>query len=192
MMALKRKWLAQGSMRRESGEYVGFTDVLLCIAEHTCGMDMKKYFADYENYLKPDFQKARKRDDAVIRHPLRDYPQNLLTIQARRSGKYAPDSYSTAEKSCAEQRAYIDTALQALSPEHRAEAEQARGALIPHESVRHAGRYRLDAPICAGEENGSLRSTNGAESAACPPGSRSSALERQPADRILLLWQGRL
>lgn len=40
-MALKRKWLAQGSMRRESGEYVGFTDALLCIAEHTCGTDMK-------------------------------------------------------------------------------------------------------------------------------------------------------
>ena len=41
LMARKRKWLADGSMTRESAEYAGLCDALLCIAEHTCGMDMK-------------------------------------------------------------------------------------------------------------------------------------------------------
>lgn len=69
-------------------------------------------------------------------------------MQARRSGEYAPGSCFTTEKSWAARRAYIDKALQAFSPEHRAETGQAPGA---HESVRHAGGYRMGVPICAGE-----------------------------------------
>ena len=65
LMALKRKWLADGSMKKDSEEYIGFTDALL-ISEHTCGMDNKMYFADYENYLKADFQKAREKDKVAI------------------------------------------------------------------------------------------------------------------------------
>lgn len=78
LMALKHKWLLDGTMQRGGGEYSRFTDALLCIAEHTCGMDMKKYFADYEHYLKKDFQQARRADRVKMRYPFRDFPQNFF------------------------------------------------------------------------------------------------------------------
>ena len=49
---LKSKWLSDGSLSRQSDEYKNLTDALLCIAEHTCGMDSKTYFSDYGHYLK--------------------------------------------------------------------------------------------------------------------------------------------
>ncbi len=131
LMMLKRHWLADGSMSKKSAEYSNFSDALLCIAEHTCGMDMKKYFADYENYLKSDFEKARKADKVKIRHPLRGEMQNILTIAARLRGEYRKGSYSTAEKSWAEQRLYIDKALNALSDIHKMQAQNALEKLMP-------------------------------------------------------------
>ena len=83
-------------MKRDSEEYRGFCDNLLCIAEHTCGMDTKTYFADYESYLKPDFQRARKKDKIKIRHPFRDFPYNILNIVNKIRFK---SSYSIIEKS---------------------------------------------------------------------------------------------
>lgn len=67
LMHLKREWLANGSMQKNSNEYTAFSDALLCIAEHTCGMDAKTHFADYENYLKVDFEEARKKDIVFVK-----------------------------------------------------------------------------------------------------------------------------
>lgn len=131
LTALKRKWLADGSMKKDSEEYIGFTDALLCISEHTCGMDNKMYFADYENYLKADFQKAREKDKVAIRHPFRDFPQNMLTIISRKYGSYKQGSYKTIEKSWAEQRDYIATAISFLNASHKTEAETVLASLIP-------------------------------------------------------------
>lgn len=131
LMRLKRQWLAEGTMQKNSDEYIGFTDALLCVSEHTCGMDNKMYFADYENYLKSDFQKARKKDHVVIKYPLRDFPQNLLTIISRRAGTYKPGSYSAIEKSWAEQRSYITKAVSCLEGEHRSQAQKVLSSLIP-------------------------------------------------------------
>ncbi|MDE5995630.1 MAG: DUF5054 domain-containing protein, partial [Eubacterium sp.] len=131
LMRLKRKWLADGSMEKDSKEYIGFSDALLCISEHTCGMDNKMYFADYENYLKADFQKARAKDKVVIKHPFRDFPQNLLTIISRKYGTYKQGSYRAIEKSWAEQRDYIIKAVSSLNDTHKAEAEAVLASLIP-------------------------------------------------------------
>lgn len=131
LMQLKRDWLADGSLIKDSDEYIGFTDALLCIGEHTCGMDNKMHFADYENYLKKDFQLARKKDKVQLKHPFRDYPQNLLTVINRRKGAYMQGSYSAIEKSWAEQRAYITKAVHALSPAHKEQAMKALQALRP-------------------------------------------------------------
>lgn len=150
LIALKNTWLADGTMVRESKEYTDFTDSLLCIAEHTCGMDMKKFFADYENYLKADFQRARKADKVKINHPMRDFPQNIYTMISRKSGEYKNGSYSTAEKSWAEQRMYIDNAVDALSAEHKKQAEQALSALMPAKPVKGGESFDIDAPISVG------------------------------------------
>lgn len=131
LMKLKRDWLSDGTLLKNTDEYTAFSDALLCVGEHTCGVDNKMYFADYENYLKKDFQKARKNDRVSLKHPLRDYPQNMLTLIGRRSGTYKQGSYSAIEKSWAEQREYVEKAVNALSAEHKEQAKKALQALLP-------------------------------------------------------------
>lgn len=123
LINLKEKWLSEGSLAKSSDEYNVLCEGILCLSEHTCGMDSKMYLADYENYLKKDFVKARKRDRVKIKHPLRGYPINLNTIKERRNGTYFEGSYGTIEKSWAEQREYITDALNSLDAVHKAEAE---------------------------------------------------------------------
>lgn len=131
LMSLKSRWLEDGSMIRGNEEYIDFSDALLCVAEHTCGMDSKIYFSDYEHYLKKDFQKARKADKVKIRHPFRDFPQSIFPITGLFDGRRKRGYYSVIEKSWKEQREYIDLALSKLSEEHKAETAKALTRLIP-------------------------------------------------------------
>lgn len=135
LIRLKEKWLSDGTMIKGSAEYAGFNDALLCIAEHTCGMDMKNYFADYEHYLKKDFQKARKADKVKMHHLFRDFPQNLFIFSERTFGDYSKGSYGTIEKSWAEQRKYAESAVAFLSESHAKEAEAALNKLIPEKPI---------------------------------------------------------
>ncbi|MDD6603259.1 MAG: DUF5054 domain-containing protein [Eubacteriales bacterium] len=146
LMRLKRQWLAEGSMTRDSREYTGFTDNLLCVAEHTCGMDTKIYFADYENYLKPDFQSARKKDKIIVKHPFRDYPYNILNIINKIRFK---SSYSIIEKSWQEQREYIDRAVGCLNPEHRTQAEKELAYLEPNHPIALDNAQGFDGTVSA-------------------------------------------
>lgn len=131
LMRLKGEWLSDGTMQKNSKEYIGFTDALLCVAEHTCGMDNKKFFADYENYLKADFNRARQADKVSVHHPLRDFPQNMLTLVSRMAGTYSKGSYKLIEKSWSEQRSYINKAVSCLNSEHKAQAEKVLARLMP-------------------------------------------------------------
>ncbi len=130
-MSLKRKWLSDGSLVRGGEEYTEFTDALLCIAEHTCGMDSKTYFSDYGHYLKKDFIKARKADKVKFRHLFSDLPQSILPLISLFDGRRKRGYYSVIEKSWAEQRDYINKALSCLSDAHRREAEKEIADLIP-------------------------------------------------------------
>lgn len=109
LMTLKNQWLCNSTMKKESEEYKKFADALLCMGEHTCGMDSKMFFADYDNYLKKDFAAARKADKTP-------------------EGK----SYAVFEKSWEEKRGYIDLALSALSDTHALQAKEQLKKLIPH------------------------------------------------------------
>lgn len=131
LMRLKREWLNDGSMQRYSEEYIGFSDALICIAEHTCGMDSKMHFADYDHYLKKDFKAARSADKVKIKHLFRGFPHNFIVAFNRLFGSYQTGSYKNIEKSWQEQRDYIDLALSHLSDEHKAAADKALSALIP-------------------------------------------------------------
>ncbi|MEG1835479.1 MAG: DUF5054 domain-containing protein [Oscillospiraceae bacterium] len=139
LIDLKNKWLNDNTLVKDSEEYVNFTDNLLCVAEHTCGMDMKCFFADYENYLRKDFDRARKKDEVQMKHIFRDFPQNLLTFFSRTFGGYKKGSYSAIEKSWQEQREYINCAVLALSNSHKVEAEKELSKLIPNKLVSEIG-----------------------------------------------------
>lgn len=120
LMRLKSEWLSDGTMKKDSDEYRGFSDALICIAEHTCGIDSKMGLADYENYLKADFNEAYERDTVVMTHP--EYPYNLEAHEMLLSGTQGVGSYSTMEKSWEEQRVYIKSAVSSLSLEHKKKA----------------------------------------------------------------------
>ncbi len=137
LMRLKKQWLKDGSMNRMSEEYKGFSDALLCIGEHTCGMDSKTHFADYENYLKADFGKARKKDKIRIRNPFRG-----MIYKAAPLGR--EHSYSVIEKSWQEQRAYIDKAVSCLSDGHKAQAQSALKKLRPESPCDVSSYKKLD------------------------------------------------
>ncbi len=131
-IALKNKWLDEGSLSRDSEEYKNFVDAILCIGEHTCGMDTKIYFSDYGHYLKKDFVKARKKDRVTYRYILRDLPQSIYPLTGLVDGRRKKGYYSVVEKSWAEQREYIKTGLSALNEEHRKTAEKELNRLIPN------------------------------------------------------------
>ena len=94
LIGLKNKWLTDGSLNRNDTEYKNLTENILCLAEHTCGMDVKIALGEYSNYLKSDFENAR-------------YGEN----------------YKKIEKSWTEQREYIAKAVSLLSDTHKKEAE---------------------------------------------------------------------
>lgn len=144
LISLKNNWLADGSLVKDSKEYIDFADNILCIAEHTWGMDMKKFFADYENYLRKDFDKARKKDTVVMRHLLRDFPQNLITFTSRIFGSNKRGSYSVIERSWQEQREYVNKAISALSDGHKVEARNAVERLLPNGLPAYSVKTQLE------------------------------------------------
>lgn len=103
LMGLKNKWLAAGTLQRNSTAYRTLADNLLCLAEHTCGMDIKIGLGEYKQYLRRDFEQARQS---------------------------AP-GYARMERSWAEQRQYLQRALADLPPTLAAEARAALKALRP-------------------------------------------------------------
>ncbi len=131
LIRLKNEWLENGSLDRNSDEYKNLVDAILCTAEHTCGMDSKTYFSDYGHYLKKDFQKARKRNKVKFSHLFCDMPQSILPLVSLFDGRRKRGYYSVIEKSWAEQRAYIDLAINALSDEHKAIAKSEIAKLMP-------------------------------------------------------------
>lgn len=130
LCGLKNKWLADGTLDRSSDEYAVLADNLLCVAEHTWGMDTKTHFGDMENYLKSDFVKARKNDLVKVKKPFSYFPNSF---QCYIKQLFSKDKlrYSTVEKSWQEQRNYIDCAILGLSVAHKKAAETAIGLLRP-------------------------------------------------------------
>lgn len=167
LMRLKRKWLKEESMEKGSTEYTNFSDALLCIAEHTCGMDSKIYFSDYEHYLKKDFQKARKKNKVHSWHILRDYPQNAIAISERFSGRRKQGYYSVIEKSWKEQREYITLALSALTAAHKDEAEKTLSLLRPLLPQKSKEQFDMTLSLTSGKYKFTLNDKGGIGSLYC-------------------------
>ncbi|MDR1940498.1 MAG: DUF5054 domain-containing protein, partial [Clostridiales bacterium] len=143
LIALKNKWLKERSLKRESAAYRTLADNILCLAEHTCGMDIKSNLGDFTHYLRRDFERARLAD--TVRHGVRElfleFPIGLIEgwfrlfkVRKRRG------SYSAVEKSWQEQREYIIGATAGLSAEQKAEAAISLNKLLPAELPCQARR----------------------------------------------------
>lgn len=130
LSALKNKWLADGTLDKSSHEYTELADNLLCIAEHTWGMDTKTHFGDMENYLKRDFVKARLNNIVKVKNPFGYFPNSFQCFINQMFNKVKL-KYSTIEESWREQRRYIDNAISSLSSVHFNEAASAISLLRP-------------------------------------------------------------
>lgn len=167
LIRLKDDWLRNGEMKRGSAEYIRFTDYLLCVAEHTCGMDMKTYLGDYENYLKKDFERARKKGTSRIHYPFRDYPQNMIIALGRIYGSNKKADYNAMEKSWDEQREYIRNAVYCLSGEKRNQAVKALEDLIPENTVKAADNFDISETLTSGKWQLKLSDTGAIEKLTC-------------------------
>lgn len=162
LITLKNKWLDDGSLGRNSEEYKNLVDALLCISEHTCGMDSKTYFSDYGHYLKKDFQKARKADKVKFNHLFCDLPQSIYPLVSLFDGRRKRGYYSVIEKSWSEQREYIDLAVSSLNSEHKKIAKDELNKLIPKQPIEisenHVNPIQVDEWTLEINKNGGVGS----------------------------------
>ena len=115
LIRLKNEWLSDGTMKKGSDEYNALEKNILCLAEHTCGMDVKIALGEYRNYTKAKFNKARGKSN-----------------------------YKKIESSWAEQREYIKKAVGALSDLHKIQALSQIQMLMPKEAFKKLNGNAMD------------------------------------------------
>lgn len=127
LIELKNQWKQSGCFSQESEGYEPFMRNLLLVAEHTWGLDYKKYLADFTNWEKKDFQAARKADTTTLDF-LTNRNANMLPVLREDFKKYRGGefygSYAFYESSHREQMEYIFQAVEALPEELAREAKQ--------------------------------------------------------------------
>jgi hypothetical protein len=140
LLRRRAEWASRGGWDDASPCARAFARNLLLIAEHTWGLDTKKYLGDYRNWSKAEFAAARARDrvgpDAA--------PEEFRSIEDHARGelsrlfpddaqeRWARRSFSFFESSHAEQRAYLDQAIAALPSALRAEADETMARIASH------------------------------------------------------------
>lgn len=158
---LKTKWLQEGFLQRGSEEYRKFSDALLCVAEHTWGMDTKTNFGDYEHYATDEFQAARQKDVVTYKNPFIYFPISFVNYFQKLFGIKRP-SYSKLEQSWKEQRNYIDQAVAALEPTRAKEARAALDTLRPKRFELGNGKaYRFGKTLTVGNNAISVNAKGG-------------------------------
>ena len=115
---LRRQWLSPGAAAPDDARLTGFSRALLCIPEHTWGLDEKTHLADYSHYAAADFQRARRTE----RFPA------FRGILGGATQLYLPGSRSTGSSP------FADEALQTLA---RAEPVATPGCRVAGRPVRY-------------------------------------------------------
>lgn len=142
LLALKSRWLKDGRMTGDKSWYGNFMLPLLLAAEHTWGMDTKKYLLDFTHWSKEAFVDARDRDVTSYRLLAAGSREKALAdrllpeLIRYRGSDNCHSSYRLFEQSHEEQRRYIEDAIRALPP---ALTDEARLALAwqPPRFPRH-------------------------------------------------------
>lgn len=136
LVQLKDKWEQEGRLREDCSFYDSFMTNLLLIAEHTWGLDFKKYLADFKNWTKEDFRKAREKDVTTLEDLTSRNAWLRLVLETDlehyRGGQFS-GSYRAYEASYQEQRAYLEKACEELPEDMKQEVREAFAALCPVE-----------------------------------------------------------
>ena len=134
LLSLSEKWIREGSLKEDTPPYETFFENMLLVAEHTWGMDVKKYLLDFSNWSKQDFQTALQRD--VTSYDLygennRKILEAMLPELNQYRGGNSFSSYSIFTRSHAEQRDYLVRAVASLPKHLGREAEKELGFRFP-------------------------------------------------------------
>lgn len=136
LLRLKDEWKAAGIWGADQRGYHDFMENLLLVAEHTWGMDLKKYLYDYKNWGKSDFICARANDvtdEAAFLEADPVVARGILEEHRKYTAGRHVGSYSLFERSQEEQRMYLRKAAAALPVSLRTAAEKEIAALKPVE-----------------------------------------------------------
>ncbi len=134
LIRLKDQWKEEKRFDETTPGYHDFMTHLMLIAEHTWGLDYKKYLADFRNWSKEDFSKARMEDRTSLELLTNRNAQlkELLEkeIQSYRQGIFS-GSYSHYESSHEEQRQYLKKAIEKLPEDLKEQALEAMRKMSP-------------------------------------------------------------
>ncbi|MBC2582305.1 DUF5054 domain-containing protein [Clostridium sp. DJ247] len=142
LLRLKNRWIKEGRLEKDSNIYREFMRNLLMIPEHTWGLDFKKYLADYKNWRKQDFIKARNIDilsDEYIPEKYMEYGEfakHEFKAQIKHLD-WKDRSYSLFEASHKKQRDYLDNAVESLPLILKEDAQNAQGQIFEHPQINH-------------------------------------------------------
>lgn len=132
LLSLKNQWKERGLFHTGDNQFKDFMMNLMLVAEHTWGLDFKKYLADFKNWTKEDFLKAREKDETTLDF-LTNRNANMLGVLNEDFKKYRggvfTGSYKFYEASHAEQMAYINKAVSSLPETLKTEAAKALEAI---------------------------------------------------------------
>lgn len=123
-----KEWEEQGIFNEDHEQYENFCLELMLIPEHTWGMDIKRFFSDYKNYTKADFQKARQLDkitDEDLTYRYQEVKKYTVGEMKYNSFEWEDRSYKLFESSWHEQRNYITKAISMLPGKLQIEANKA-------------------------------------------------------------------
>lgn len=131
LLRLRDRWEQDDPSAADSAAWRDLNRNLLLVCEHTWGRDSKRWFSDYKNWEKKDFQAARKRDavspEDVL--PAGEELRNATLEQA--SSRLGQCRYSALEQSWEKQRRYIENALHALPEPLQKEGREKLAGLRP-------------------------------------------------------------
>ena len=154
VIRLKDRWRKEGRRSEKMSWYDEFMTSLLLIAEHTWGMDFKKYLADFKNWEKKDFQAARAADTTTLEENLTNRNAHMLKVLKDDLEKYRDGvfvgSYKAYGDSCMEQRIYLENAIQALPEDLRQEAKDAIAMLRLESDTENEERIQAGDKITIG------------------------------------------
>ncbi|WP_096185564.1 DUF5054 domain-containing protein [Evansella halocellulosilytica] len=168
---IRSQWLSDGKLTPDKEQYEELSDHLLLIAEHTWGMDLKKYLPDYTNYSKSDFVTARRKNifgrdmipekyGYIGAFAMNEIDENSKELFIKKENNF---SYEKFESSWKEQRDYLKKALAALDGELHSELEEALAEqkTVPNElqagdDLHFKKQYRLGNFNVAFDSNGSI------------------------------------
>ncbi|MGG6311970.1 DUF5054 domain-containing protein [Paenibacillus macerans] len=142
LLRLRSKWLGEGSIGENDADYRAMSEALMLVAEHTWGLDLKKWLPDFRSYAKQDFHAARARNEIdatdipakygyIGAFALDEFDKQSSALFSKEASRR---SYSMLESSWAEQRAYVEQAALKLRPDKQLEALQALAELTPQKT----------------------------------------------------------